>query len=55
MIGDKVTHNDKTWVSIVDNNVWEPGASVGKIVFGDFLSYTKFPMDKFLKPFILTI
>ena len=26
MIGDKVTHNDKTWVSIVDNNVWEPGA-----------------------------
>lgn len=24
MIGDKVTHNDKTWVSIVDNNVWEP-------------------------------
>lgn len=26
MTGDKVTHNDKTWVSIVDNNVWEPGA-----------------------------
>lgn len=25
MTGDKVTHNDKTWVSIVDNNVWEPG------------------------------
>lgn len=25
-IGDKVTHNGKTWVSIVDNNVWEPGA-----------------------------
>lgn len=25
MIGDKVTHNDKTWVSDVDNNVWEPG------------------------------
>ena len=24
--GDKVTHNGKTWVSIVDNNVWEPGA-----------------------------
>lgn len=23
--GDKVTHNGKTWVSIVDNNVWEPG------------------------------
>ena len=26
MIGDKVVHNGKTWVSIVDNNVWEPGA-----------------------------
>lgn len=24
-LGDKVTHNGKTWVSIVDNNVWEPG------------------------------
>lgn len=25
MIDDKVTHNGKTWKSIVDNNVWEPG------------------------------
>ena len=25
MNGDKVLHNDKTWVSIIDNNVWEPG------------------------------
>lgn len=25
MIGDKVSHNNKIWVSIVDNNVWEPG------------------------------
>lgn len=25
MAGDKVTHNGKTWVSNVDNNVWEPG------------------------------
>jgi chitodextrinase len=24
-IGDKVTHNGKTWVSTVDNNSWEPG------------------------------
>lgn len=23
--GDKVTHNGKTWISIIDNNVWEPG------------------------------
>ena len=23
--GDKVRHNDKTWISTVDNNVWEPG------------------------------
>lgn len=26
MIGDMVTHNGKTWESLVDNNVWEPGA-----------------------------
>lgn len=25
MNGDKVNHNGQTWVSIVDNNVWEPG------------------------------
>lgn len=25
MKGDKVTHNGKTWVSNIDNNVWEPG------------------------------
>lgn len=25
MQGDKVTHNDKTWESTIDNNVWEPG------------------------------
>lgn len=24
-IGDLVTHNELTWISIVDNNVWEPG------------------------------
>lgn len=24
--GDKVTHNGATWVSTIDNNVWEPGA-----------------------------
>ena len=23
--GDTVTHNGKTWVSDIDNNVWEPG------------------------------
>lgn len=23
--GDKVIHNDKIWISIIDNNVWEPG------------------------------
>lgn len=23
--GDRVTHGGKTWVSTVDNNVWEPG------------------------------
>lgn len=25
MIGDKVSHNGKTWISDYDNNVWEPG------------------------------
>lgn len=25
MKGDKVRHNDKIWVSDIDNNVWEPG------------------------------
>ena len=25
MAGDKVKHNNKTWISIVDNNVWQPG------------------------------
>ena len=23
--GDKITHNGKTWISDIDNNVWEPG------------------------------
>lgn len=27
MTGDKVTHNAKTWKSLIDNNVWEPGAT----------------------------
>lgn len=26
MRGDKVTHNGKTWESLIDNNVWEPGS-----------------------------
>ena len=26
MTGDRVKHNGKTWESLVDNNVWEPGA-----------------------------
>lgn len=25
MAGDKVRHNNKIWVSTIDNNVWEPG------------------------------
>lgn len=27
MAGDKVTHNGKTYESLVDNNVWEPGVT----------------------------
>lgn len=26
MMGDKVTHNGKMYLSLVNNNVWEPGA-----------------------------
>lgn len=26
MKGDKVAHSGKTWESLIDNNVWEPGA-----------------------------
>ena len=25
MLGDKVSHNNKHWVSNIDSNVWEPG------------------------------
>ena len=25
MMGDKVRHNEKIWISVIDNNVWEPG------------------------------
>lgn len=32
MNGDKVTHNGKTWVSTVDNNVWEPGVYGWEVV-----------------------
>ena len=32
--GDKVTHNGKTWVSDVDNNVWEPGVYGWKGIMG---------------------
>ena len=27
MIGDRVTHGGKTWESLIDNNVWEPGTT----------------------------
>ena len=27
MKGDKVTHNGQTWESLIDGNVWEPGAA----------------------------
>ena len=25
MMGDKVRHHEKIWVSVLDNNTWEPG------------------------------
>ncbi|MBR2266337.1 MAG: hypothetical protein IJ882_06690 [Paludibacteraceae bacterium] len=33
--GDKVKHNDKTWESLVDNNVWEPGATGTETLWKD--------------------
>ena len=30
MQGDKVTHGGKTWVSAIDNNIWEPGVYGGE-------------------------
>lgn len=32
MAGDKVLHNDVTWVSTIDNNVWEPGVYGWEVV-----------------------
>jgi hypothetical protein len=32
MKGDRVTHNDQTWESTVDNNVWEPGVYGWQVV-----------------------
>ena len=32
MKGDKVTHNGQTWVSTIDNNVWEPGVYGWEVV-----------------------
>lgn len=32
MTGDKVAHNDKTWISTCDNNVWEPGVYGWEVV-----------------------
>lgn len=32
MKGDRVIHNDQTWESTVDNNVWEPGVYGWQVV-----------------------
>ena len=32
--GDKVTHNGVTYVSLVDNNVWEPGVAGSESLWG---------------------
>ena len=32
-IGDKVVHNGKTWESLTDNNVWEPGVTGSETVW----------------------
>lgn len=35
MKGDKVKHVGKTWISLVDNNVWEPGAVGTETLWGE--------------------
>ena len=36
--GSKVTHNGKKWESMVDNNVWEPGAfGVGDTIWKEIM------------------
>lgn len=37
MTGDKVTHNGKTWQSLIDNNVWEPGATGTEILWEEIV------------------
>lgn len=31
--GDRVTHNGKTWESLIDGNVWEPGAQGSEVLW----------------------
>lgn len=38
MKGDKVTHNEKTYESLVDNNVWEPGAVGTETLWAEVVS-----------------
>lgn len=35
MKGDKVKHVGKTWISLVDNNVWEPGTVGTETLWGE--------------------
>ena len=36
--GDKVKHNGKTWISEVDNNVWEPGAVGTESLWSEYVA-----------------
>lgn len=38
MKGDKVKHNGKTWISEVDNNVWEPGAVGTESLWSEYVA-----------------
>lgn len=33
MAGDQVTHNGETWESLIDNNVWDPGAQGSEVLW----------------------
>lgn len=38
MTGDMVTHNGKTWRSLIDNNVWEPGVAGSEVFWEEVVS-----------------
>lgn len=44
--GDKVKHNGKTWISEVDNNVWEPGAVGTESLWSEYVAEEALAYDE---------